>query len=126
MVTLALLLGCRDFNNPSDPGADGYTVRSEAFLKRLGEAEPVAGDTVRLYGGVTSDAVEKAGLVAHYAWDLDGDGSTDTTVEGTDSLSLVLGDVEPDESERAVVPHPGEQVRNLPGLVGLGTHRDLG
>ncbi|MDB5051296.1 MAG: hypothetical protein JWO30_4367 [Fibrobacteres bacterium] len=92
IVTLAILSGCRDFGNPSDPDAGGYTVRSEAFLKRLGDAEPVAGDTVRLYGGVTSDAVEKAGLVARYAWDLDGDGHADTAVAGNDSLSLVVRD----------------------------------
>ena len=88
LVTLTLLLGCRDFGNPSDPGASGYTVRSETFLKRLGDREPVAGDTVRLLGGITSAPVEGAGLVVRYAWDLDGDGRIDTTVAGTDSFSL--------------------------------------
>lgn len=88
LVTLTLLLGCRDFGNPSDPGATGYTGRSEAFLKRLGDRDPVAGDTIRLVGGVTSAAVESSGLVVRYAWDLDGDGRIDTTLPGTDSLSL--------------------------------------
>lgn len=91
LVTLTLLMGCRDFGNPSDSGAEGYTVRSEAYLERLGDREPVAGDTVRLRGGVTSAPVERAGLVLRYAWDLDGDGRTDTTVFGTDSLSLRVG-----------------------------------
>ena len=38
----------------------------------------------------------------------------------------MLGDVEPHQPERAVLAHPGEQVRDLPGLVGLGTHCDFG
>lgn len=85
----SMVEGCRDFENPSDPDASGYTVSSQAFLRRLDEAEPVAGDTVRLYGGVTSGSVERAGLVVLHAWDLDGDGKPDTTLAGTDSLSIV-------------------------------------
>jgi hypothetical protein len=79
----------RDFGNPSDPDADRFTVRSEAFLERLGDREPVEGDTLRLRGGVASEPVERDGLVVRYAWDLDGDGSVDTVLSGTDSLSLI-------------------------------------
>lgn len=88
----SILEGCRDFENPSDPGASGYTVSSQAFLRRLGEPEPVVGDTVRLYGGVTSGSVERAGLVVRHAWDLDGDGEADTTLSGTDSISIVAAE----------------------------------
>jgi hypothetical protein len=88
---LALLAGCgRSFENPSDPDAARYEGKSEAFLKRLGESEPVEGDTVRFVGGITSPPVEADGLVAAYAWDLDGDGTIDTTATGTDTMSLAL------------------------------------
>jgi hypothetical protein len=91
-VTLALLTGCgRSFDNPSDPDAGRYTTKSEAFLKRLGETDPVEGDTVRFVGGVTSAPVEADGLVAEYAWDLDGDGTVDTIATGTDTLSMAAG-----------------------------------
>jgi hypothetical protein len=89
IFAVSFLEGCRDFENPSDPGASGYTVSSQAFLRRLGETEPVAGDTVHFYGGVASEPVERAGLVVRHAWDLDGDGESDTTLTGTDSLSIV-------------------------------------
>jgi hypothetical protein len=91
LVPLLLLGGCeRSFENPSDPGADRYSVRSEAFLRRLGETDPVEGDTVKFIGGVTSAPVEGDGLVVRYEWDLDGDGRTDTVLTGTDSLSTRL------------------------------------
>src|SRR5690348_4801661 len=40
--------------------------------------------------------------------------------------AVVLRDVEPHQPERAIVAHSGEQVRDLPGLISFGTHRDLG
>jgi hypothetical protein len=91
----SMLAGCRGFDNPSDPDASGYTVTSRAFLRRLGEVEPVAGDTVRFYGGLTSEPVERAGLVVRQAWDLDGDGESDTTLSGTDSLSIIAAEAGP-------------------------------
>jgi hypothetical protein len=89
LLLLAVAGGClRDFDNPSDPGAGRYTERSEAFLRRLGDVEPVAGDTVRFVGGVTSEGVAEDGLVARFDWDLDGDGRTDTSLAGNDTLSV--------------------------------------
>jgi hypothetical protein len=93
IVASGLLAGCeRGFENPSDPGAGRYTVESRAFLRLLGGADPVEGDTLRFVGGVTSAPVETDGLVVRYAWDLDGDDRADTTLEGTDTLSLVARD----------------------------------
>lgn len=92
LLSGSILAGCRSFENPSDPGASGYTVSSQAFLRRLGEAEPVVGDTVRFFGGVTSDPVERAGLVVRHAWDLDGNGASDTALVGTDTVTLVATD----------------------------------
>ena len=89
LLSGSILAGCRSFENPSDPDASEYTVSSEAFLRRLGEAEPVVGDTVRFFGGVTSDPVERAGLVVRHAWDLDGNGESDTALSGTDSVSII-------------------------------------
>lgn len=85
-----LLGGCeRSFENPSDPGASRFETRSEAFLRRVGESDPVEGDTVRFVGGITSAPVEADGLVETYAWDLDGDGTADTAAAGTDTLSFI-------------------------------------
>lgn len=93
VLTVLFLAGClRDFGNPSDPEAQGYMSRSRVFLERLEEREPVEGDTVRLRGGVTSSAVEAAGLVREFAWDLDGDGDYDTTLDGTDTLAFRAGE----------------------------------
>jgi hypothetical protein len=89
LFLLPVLGGClREFDNPSDPGARRYTGRSEAFLRLLGDAEPVEGDTVRFVGGVTSAGVAEDSLVERFDWDLDGDGRTDTSMTGTDTLAV--------------------------------------
>lgn len=92
MATLSLLACQRSFENPSDPSMERYTVKSEAFLKRLGANFPIEGDTVRLFGGLTSQPVEDERLVTRYAWDLNGDGKSDTVLSGTDSLNVVFPD----------------------------------
>lgn len=88
LILLLALGGClREFDNPSDPDARRYTEWSEAFLRRLGVAEPVEGDTVRFVGGVTSGSVAEDSLVARFDWDLDGDGRADTSMSGNDTLA---------------------------------------
>lgn len=89
LAALMALAACgRGFENPSDPGAGGFSRRSDAFLERVGDRDPVEGDTVRFVGGVTSPEVEADGLVVAYAWDLDGDGDGDTVLAGTDTLAM--------------------------------------
>jgi hypothetical protein len=84
-----LILNCnREFENPSDPNSQRYTVKSESFLKRIGEIDLFAGDTLRIVGGVTSQPVVEDGLPKRFEWDLDGDGKIDTTTEGPDTLSV--------------------------------------
>ncbi len=90
-VTCLLLLGCnREYQNPSDPDADRFTVDSKAFLRRLDSASLIEGDTLRMYGGVTSRPVADDGLVVEYAWDRDGDGLADTVTQTADTLALPL------------------------------------
>ncbi len=92
LAALSLAACVRDFGNPSDPGADRYSRRSQAFVERLGNPVPVEGDIVRFVGGVTSPEVEADGLVTAFGWDLDGDGKVDTVLEGTDTLALRAGE----------------------------------
>jgi len=84
------LVGCeREWDNPSDPQVKSYEVKSEAFIRVLGDGRPQVGDTLRIIGGLTSPPVEDKGLVVDYDWDLDGDGIVDTTLHSTDTLALV-------------------------------------
>lgn len=79
-----------EFENPSDPKSDDYTVRSRAVLKRVGDGDIFSGDTIFIFGGISSKTVEAAALVTSYRWDLDGDGTVDTVLNHSDTLPIVF------------------------------------
>ncbi len=80
-------------NNPSDSLADAFETESRAFVDRVSPFMAATGDTVVFLGGVTSEAVERAGLVTSFGWDLDNDGVVDTVLAGTDTLKMVYDSV---------------------------------
>lgn len=94
IVACLLFLTCtHDFNNPSDPDADSYSVSSNAVLHLITTGDIIAGDTVYFYGGLSSDAVEEAALVTDYKWDFDGNGTTDRILKKSDTLGIVYDKV---------------------------------
>ncbi len=92
-ATLALcgmLLSCsREFKNPSDPRADDYSVRSRAVLNLIDADSVFTGDTVRVFGGISSPEVEEESLVRTYQWDFDDDGDIDTVLDRSDTLWFI-------------------------------------
>ncbi|MEO7426253.1 MAG: hypothetical protein ABI036_13780 [Fibrobacteria bacterium] len=88
-----MLEGCdRGFENPSDPDTERFTVESKAFVRLLGSADRMEGDTLSFVGGVTSAPVEADGLVIRYDWDLNGDGQADMRKQGPDTVSFAAQD----------------------------------
>ncbi|MBN1576177.1 MAG: hypothetical protein JW913_06495 [Chitinispirillaceae bacterium] len=89
----ALLLPCSctgPLDNPSDSKSSKFTVESEATVSPIGGALCFQFDTVAFRGGLTSERVEKAGLVKEYAWDFGNDGDYDTILTGSDTSRMRL------------------------------------
>jgi hypothetical protein len=92
---VAGLLCCacmHDFQNPSDPQAGDYSSHSHAVLRILSRDTLRAGDTVPIFGGISSSAVEEVGLVTEFRWDFNGDGETDTVLFKSDTLGVTYND----------------------------------
>lgn len=90
LALCGMLLACsRDFENPSDPRADDYSVRSRAVLNLIETDSVFTGDTVGVFGGISSPEVEEEALVRAYQWDFDDDGDMDTVLDRSDTLWFV-------------------------------------
>lgn len=90
---LILCIGCTwPLDNPSDSEAPKYSVESKAFIKVDKSGPYYQNEKVSFHGGITSNAVEKKGLVRRYEWDIGSDGVVDTILYKTDFLLVTLKD----------------------------------
>ncbi|HEX2960117.1 MAG TPA: hypothetical protein VHO70_25005 [Chitinispirillaceae bacterium] len=88
-----LCAGCTwPLENPSDSESSKCTVESAAFITAVEQGPYYQNSKVRFRGGITSDAVEKKGLVQRYEWDFGCDGIVDTVLYKTDLLWATLED----------------------------------
>lgn len=67
-------------DNPSDSHSSAFTVESKALIHCNSKGPFYQFDTISFFGGVTSEPVEKAGLITRYQWDFGNDGTIDTTL----------------------------------------------
>jgi hypothetical protein len=104
-VSVLVTTGCMGpFDNPSDSHSSTFTVKSEACISVVSNSPIFQFDTISFTGGITSEPVNKAGLVRKYDWDFGNDGKIDTTLttpatlripvrrSGTYSVALQLTD----------------------------------
>ncbi len=88
-----LISGCTwPLENPSDSESSKYTVESKAYIAAVENGPYYKNSKVSFRGGVTSDAVEKKGLIQRYEWDFGSDGKVDTVLSKTDRLWVTLKD----------------------------------
>lgn len=93
LIVCLIICGCTwPLENPSDSTSSKYTVESKAFIAAVEKGPYYKNSKVSFRGGVTSDAVEKKGLVQRYEWDFGSDGKVDTTLHKTDRLWVTLKD----------------------------------
>ncbi len=90
---MPFLLNCTGpLDNPSDSKASAFTVKSKATVSPVFAGPYYQFDTVAFAGGITSEPVERAGLVKEYAWDFGNDGDYDTILDRSDTLRIRLAD----------------------------------
>ena len=89
IIVVLTALCSRDFDNPSDSGSERFSVRSKAEIHQVSTGNLAAGDTVKLFCGVTSKEVAGDRIVEEYRIDFDGDGSVDTVLSRADTIRHV-------------------------------------
>lgn len=91
LIAVILFISCiHDFQNPSDPLADDYTVDNRAVLRIVGDTVVHVGDTLLLYGGITANAVDEASLVREYRWDFGGEGKVDSIISHPATMKIIM------------------------------------
>jgi hypothetical protein len=90
---LIVCIGCSwPLENPSDSESSKYSIESKAFITVNHSGPYYQYEKVSFHGGITSDTVEKKGLVRRYEWDIGCDGKVDTILYKTDFLLVTLND----------------------------------